>query len=63
MGIYNGDAAGRMEKADYMPQYAAGLRRRICDALGTTEQEQPLTGHDLVVDAGNGAGGFYASQC
>lgn len=54
--------AGRIEKTDYMPQYAARLRRRICDALGSSEQERPLAGMHIVVDAGNGAGGFYASQ-
>lgn len=57
-----GSTTGRIEKADYMPQYAVGLRRRICDALGSSEQERPLAGMHIVVDAGNGAGGFYASQ-
>ena len=29
----------------------------ICDAVGKTEEEKPLAGYKIVVDAGNGAGG------
>ncbi len=48
------------ERVDYMSQYAAGLRKMICDAIGKTEAQQPLKGYHIVVDAGNGVGGFYA---
>ncbi len=45
---------------DYMQQYAAGLRRLIVQGVDGTDK--PLQGFHIVVDAGNGAGGFYASQ-
>ena len=51
---------GKVEQINYMSKYAAGLRKKICDAIGKTEQEKPLLGYHIVVDAGNGVGGFYA---
>ena len=53
---------GSVVPTDYMTQYAAGLRKIICDAVGKTEQDKPLTDYKIIVDAGNGAGGFYASE-
>lgn len=53
---------GEAETVDYMAEYAARLRRMICSAVGKTEQEKPLKGYKIVVDAGNGAGGFYAAD-
>ena len=50
------------EKVDYMSQYAKGLREMICKAVGKTEADQPLSGYHIVVDAGNGVGGFYAND-
>ena len=53
--------AGKHTASDYMVQYAARLRRMICDGVnGAANPEKPLDGWKLVVDAGNGAGGFYA---
>lgn len=49
-----------VEDVDYMSQYAAGLRKKICDGIGKNEGEMPLSGYHIVVDAGNGVGGFYA---
>ncbi len=51
---------GTVEKVPYMAQYAARLRRLIVDGVGAGEQ--PLQGLHIVVDAGNGAGGFYATE-
>ena len=51
--------AGSVEEGAFMPVYAAQLRRRICKAAGG---EQPLRGKHIVVDAGNGMGGFYATE-
>ncbi len=45
---------------DYMPRYAEILRQKIRDGVGGGDK--PLAGFRLVVDAGNGAGGFYATQ-
>ncbi len=53
---------GSVKLVDYMSDYAAGLRRMICTACGKTEQEKPLAGYHIIVDAGNGAGGFYADD-
>lgn len=53
---------GSIAQADYMTTYAARLRRLICDACGKSEEEKPLAGYHIIVDAGNGAGGFYATD-
>lgn len=50
----------RLEEADLMDAYAAHLRRVIVDGIG--DGEQPLAGFRIAVDAGNGAGGFFARQ-
>ena len=55
-------APGTVTATEYMPRYAAHLRRMICDGLNAAETDRPLTGLHLVVDAGNGVGGFYASD-
>lgn len=51
---------GTWEEVDHMKVYAQGLREQIKQGVGAGEQ--PLQGLHIVVDAGNGAGGFYASQ-
>ena len=56
------DKSGTVKPCDYMTQYAERLRKMICDAVGKTEEEKPLAGYKIIVDAGNGAGGFYASN-
>ena len=56
------DKSETVKPCDYMTQYAARLRKMICDAVGKTEEEKPLAGYKIIVDAGNGAGGFYASD-
>ncbi len=53
---------GEVIPTDYMTVYAANLRKIICDAVGKSEAQQPLKGYKIVVDAGNGAGGFYATD-
>lgn len=58
----NADKKGTVTLCDYMPQYAARLRKMICNAVGKTEEQQPLKGYKIVVDAGNGVGGFYADS-
>ncbi len=52
--------AGKIFYVDFMRRYAAGLRQMICS--GVDAGEKPLAGYRIVVDAGNGAGGFYATQ-
>lgn len=49
--------AGLVEKADLISTYSRHLREKIIKEVGS---EKPLEGLKIVVDAGNGAGGFYA---
>ena len=49
-----------MTDVNYMSAYAARLRKMMCDAVGVSETDKPLNGYKIVVDAGNGVGGFYA---
>jgi len=44
---------------DLMKTYCAHLRRMILDGVG---RSKPLDGLKIVVDAGNGSGGFYAKD-
>lgn len=53
------EGLGRTERADLMGLYCAHLRRAIIAGAG--RGEQPLKGLHIVVDAGNGAGGFFVS--
>ncbi|MBQ7523196.1 MAG: phosphomannomutase/phosphoglucomutase [Oscillospiraceae bacterium] len=50
---------GKAEKGEFMSTYAKLLADKIRAATG---EEKPLDGFRIVVDAGNGAGGFYATQ-
>ena len=56
------DFSGYITKFNYMQEYAARLRKLICDSVGKSETDQPLKGYKIVVDAGNGVGGFYAKD-
>ena len=53
---------GIVEKSDSMDRYCHRLQRMILEGVGAKEGELPLTGFHIVVDAGNGAGGFYAHR-
>ena len=53
-------SAGKVESADLISVYAADLVKKIKGAIG--QAEQPLKGMKIVVDAGNGAGGYFAKQ-
>ncbi|MBQ6527699.1 MAG: phosphomannomutase/phosphoglucomutase, partial [Clostridia bacterium] len=48
---------GSLEHRNFLPEYADLLRKKVTDALGG---DAPLSGLHITVDAGNGAGGFYA---
>ena len=50
-------------EADLMDTYCAHLRRMIQQGVNHPDSyEKPLTGLKIVVDAGNGSGGFYAKK-
>src|SRR5699024_10018022 len=48
---------GKQEKRSYLPKYA---NDRVEAVRLSTGMEKPLAGKRIRVDAGNGAGGFYA---
>ena len=54
-----GFAAGSLTAGTFMDTYAAILADKIRSATG---EEKPLEGFKIVVDAGNGAGGFYVDK-
>ena len=54
-----GLATGTLAPGAFMDTYAAILADKIRQATG---EEKPLEGFRIVVDAGNGAGGFYADK-
>ena len=51
---------GRLTSFDILTPYTAMLRQRII--TGVNSGERPLDGLKIAVDAGNGAGGFYATR-
>lgn len=61
-GIKAEKSEGSVTKVDFMTRYAEILRKMICDGIGKDESTLPLKGFHIIVDAGNGAGGFYAEN-
>lgn len=53
---------GTVRDVDYMTDYAKGLCDKIKREVNADDYEHPLKGFRIVVDAGNGAGGFYADK-
>lgn len=56
---HTGLPAGSVEKGEFMSVYSKRLADMIRTACGS---DKPLEGLKIVVDAGNGAGGFYAEK-
>ena len=57
------DTKGEIINHDFMTIYAAKLVKTIRQGVNHPHNfEQPLTGLKIVVDAGNGAGGFYVDK-
>lgn len=54
-----GAPVGKICNGEFMDTYASILADKIRNACG---EEKPLEGFRIVVDAGNGAGGFYADK-
>lgn len=57
-----GEASGTVEPCSYRKDYAARLRKTIQEGVQAQDYDHPLAGFHIVVDAGNGAGGFYATE-
>lgn len=53
---------GKSIPTDYMSQYCEHLKDMICKEVNSENYNKPLDGFKIVVDAGNGAGGFYANE-
>lgn len=53
---------GSKTNYDYMTDYANGLCDKIKKEVNADDYDHPLKGFKIVVDAGNGAGGFYADK-
>lgn len=54
----HGDTS-RAKNFDLIGLYADNIREQICTAL---DNEKPLAGMKIIVDAGNGGGGFFAEK-
>nr|WP_152802918.1 phosphomannomutase/phosphoglucomutase [Alkalibaculum sporogenes] len=50
---------GRVENIDFISKYSKGLVNIIRE---TTNEEKPFNNCKIIVDAGNGAGGFFAAK-
>jgi len=55
-------SCGNITEVDYMSDYSANLREMIKKGVNSDDYDLPLKGYKIVVDAGNGAGGFYAEK-
>ncbi|TXG49537.1 hypothetical protein EZV62_025412 [Acer yangbiense] len=53
-------ASTSVKRVDYMTVYTSDLVKAVRKAAG--DIEKPLEGFHIVVDAGNGAGGFFAAK-
>ncbi len=53
---------GKFEQVDFLSVYAAGLVDRVRTGVNAEDYDHPLKGFRIVVDAGNGAGGFYVDK-
>ena len=49
-------------KIDSLTLYADSLKKKIKEGVSAEEFDQPLKGLKVIVDAGNGAGGFFVDQ-
>jgi phosphomannomutase len=54
---------GRVEQIDFISAYAGILVRKIREGVNDRDHfNEPLAGLRIIVDAGNGAGGFFADK-
>ena len=61
--LINNEQQGTITSQDFISIYAARLVATIRQGVNHPDNfEQPLTGLKIVVDAGNGAGGFYVDK-
>ena len=52
-----------VKKIEFMDSYSRHLRNKISEGTGSLgENDKPLSGLKIIVDAGNGVGGFYVDK-
>ncbi len=56
------DDCNRLCEFELISLYSANLCMKICDAVEADDYDEPLKGLKIVVDAGNGAGGFFVNE-
>lgn len=61
-GTLEKSEVGSIENIDYMSQYAENLCNIIKKEVNAKDYDHPLADFKIVVDAGNGVGGFYADK-
>lgn len=61
-GIPAGKTRGQLTRTDFLSVYAGTLVDFVRRSVNAADYERPLKGFSIVVDAGNGAGGFYAGK-
>ncbi len=54
--------SGKIQIVDYMSMYAQSLCEIIKKGVNSKNYDKPLDGFKIIVDAGNGVGGFYAQK-
>lgn len=59
---YVSEQKGYVEQVNYMNNYAKNLREYICKEVNDNDYSRPLRNFKIIVDAGNGVGGFYATK-
>ncbi|WP_034550417.1 phosphoglucomutase [Carnobacterium funditum] len=61
--LTDAESKGTVKKANLLKVYAADLREKIKRGINDVKShEKPLAGRHIIVDAGNGAGGFFATE-
>ncbi|MEG2015833.1 MAG: phosphomannomutase/phosphoglucomutase [Oscillospiraceae bacterium] len=60
--ILRTEVPGKIEEVMFMNMYSEKLREFICKEVNSNDFARPLRDFKIVVDAGNGAGGFYADK-
>jgi len=56
------DVVGTITEIDYISEYSEILRNMIKKGVNAENYDKPLKNFKIAVDAGNGVGGFYATQ-
>ncbi len=61
LAVVDADLSG-VEKVDSISVYCGFLREKIRKSINAGDYDRPLTGLHIVVDTGNGAGGFFVEK-